>query len=125
MTFDTLSRLGQALQATGKPSSDYDLNPDVVLPPDRKLRPAGVLIAIRTDLAEPQVILTKRSSSLKHHPGQIACPGGKQDDTDTDVVQTALREAQEEVGVRHVAFVGDKDLAPKLNALFARLPRSV
>ncbi|MEX0283818.1 MAG: CoA pyrophosphatase [Paracoccaceae bacterium] len=88
-----------ALERSESGSSDYDLNPDVVLPPDRKLRPAGVLIAIRTDLAEPQVILTKRSSSLKHHPGQIAFPGGKQDDTDTDVVQTALREAQEEVGL--------------------------
>jgi 8-oxo-dGTP pyrophosphatase MutT (NUDIX family) len=36
---------------------------------------------------------------LKHHPGQIAFPGGKQDEGDTDITATALREAHEEIGL--------------------------
>lgn len=77
-------------------SSDFDLNANVVLPKDRVLRPAAVLIAITDDA---QLILTKRSAHLKHHPGQIAFAGGRQDDTDTDLTFTALREAQEEIGL--------------------------
>ena len=38
-------------------------------------------------------------TALKHHPGQIAFPGGKQDEGDKDVIVAALREAQEEIGL--------------------------
>jgi 8-oxo-dGTP pyrophosphatase MutT (NUDIX family) len=47
----------------------------------------------------PQIILTKRASGLKHHPGQIAFPGGKQEPHDADITATALREANEEIGL--------------------------
>nr|WP_255729633.1 MULTISPECIES: CoA pyrophosphatase [unclassified Epibacterium] len=80
-------------------TSDFDLNPDTVLPEGRRLRPAGVLVGIETYGAEPQVLLTKRSSALKHHPGQIAFPGGKVDAGDRDVTDAALREAWEEVAL--------------------------
>ena len=93
------ARIDRALRRTGDSSSDFDLNPEVELPPGRKLRPAGVLIGIDVTAPEPRLLLTKRSSRLKHHPGQIAFPGGKQDDSDTDVVAAALREAEEEVGL--------------------------
>lgn len=88
-----------ALSNTGAASSDFDLNPDVVLPPGRKLRPAGVLVSILCDGPEARLYLTKRSSALKHHPGQIAFPGGKQDEGDADITATALREASEEIGI--------------------------
>lgn len=87
------------LAGGGRPSSDFDLNPDVALPEERRLRPAGVLMAIVDTPQGQAVLLTKRSSALKHHPGQIAFPGGKQDDTDADVIAAALREAEEEVGL--------------------------
>lgn len=85
-------------RSTGE-SSDFDLNPAVVLPPGRRLRPAAVLIAVCDTPAGAQVILTKRSSRLKHHPGQIAFPGGKIDAGDSGPEAAALREAQEEVGL--------------------------
>lgn len=76
-------------------TSDYDLTPGVTLPEGRKLRPAAVLVGVLDD----QVILTKRASTLKHHPGQIAFPGGKLDGAET-ATQAALREAHEEVGLQ-------------------------
>ena len=48
---------------------------------------------------EPTLLLTQRTSHLSNHSGQIAFPGGKVDETDADVVDAALREAEEEVGL--------------------------
>lgn len=86
-----------AVSKTGSASSDFDLNRDIELPKDRALTPASVLIGIRAGTG--QLVLTKRSARLKHHPGQIAFPGGKQDDNDPTPIATALREAQEEIGL--------------------------
>ncbi|MFA3920039.1 CoA pyrophosphatase [Ruegeria hyattellae] len=96
---DPTQDLRAALARPGLGSSDFDLNPEAVLPKDRKLRPAGVLVPILMQGDGPRLILTKRSSALKHHPGQIAFPGGKQDEGDADVTATALREAEEEIGL--------------------------
>lgn len=87
------------LAQTGVGSSDFDLNPDTVLPAGRKLRPAGVLAPIIETDRGLSLLLTKRSAALKHHPGQIAFPGGKQDEGDADVMAAALREAHEEIGL--------------------------
>ena len=92
-------RAVKALEIAENNSSDFDLNSDVVLPKGRKLRPAGVLIALAKVDDVWSVYLTKRSSALKHHPGQIAFPGGKQDPEDADITATAMREAREEIGL--------------------------
>ncbi|VAV96671.1 Uncharacterized Nudix hydrolase NudL [hydrothermal vent metagenome] len=96
---DLFQRIADALKAPGAPSSDYDLNRDISLPPGRKLRPAAVLIPIIGEGDQARIILTKRASALEHHPGQIAFPGGKMDQGDRDIAATALREASEEIGL--------------------------
>lgn len=60
-------------------------------------RPAAVLVAI-TDRAQPGVLLTQRTNSLRKHAGQIAFPGGSRDFGEDDVM-AALREAHEEIGI--------------------------
>lgn len=101
---ETRTQLCAALARHGGASSDFDLNPGTVLPEGRKLREAGVLIAVEAFAGVPQVLLTKRSSRLKHHPGQIAFPGGKMDAADPDVTHAALREADEEIGLPNAAI---------------------
>ncbi len=104
---DLIARLTAALARSGGASSDFDLNPGF-MPSGRPLRPAAVLVGITRN---SHVILTKRASHLKHHPGQIAFPGGKQDDTDLTLEATALREASEEI-----------DLPPSCVRVIGRLP---
>lgn len=96
---DPLARVVEGLRRGGDASSDFDLNPETPSPAGRKLRPAGVLVPLVLCNGRAEVILTKRASGLKHHPGQIAFPGGKQEDSDADVTAAALREAQEEIGL--------------------------
>jgi 8-oxo-dGTP pyrophosphatase MutT (NUDIX family) len=92
-------RLEQALRLPAGPSSDFDLNPGIRPPTDKPLRPAAVLVPVWLRPEGAGLILTKRSSHLKHHPGQIAFPGGKVDATDASPEAAALREAQEEIGL--------------------------
>lgn len=57
---------------------------------------------------DPQLVLIERSSRLRQHAGQLAFPGGKPEDEDRDLLDTALREAWEEVGLprEHVQVAG-------------------
>ncbi len=94
-----IDRIRTALSHVGAGSSDFDLNPDITPPTGRILRPAAVLVPLIYRDDNLQLILTKRASHLKHHPGQIAFPGGKIDDVDADPKAAALREAWEEIGL--------------------------
>ncbi len=65
---------------------------------DRTPAAASVLLAI-VEREQPTVLLTQRTIHLSTHSGQIAFPGGRQDPHDQNLIATALREAQEEVGL--------------------------
>ncbi|MCB1616699.1 MAG: CoA pyrophosphatase [Pseudomonadales bacterium] len=60
---------------------------------------AGVLIPVTFFAQEPHIILTKRAETLSSHRGEVAFPGGKKDDTDTSIIETALRESHEEIAL--------------------------
>jgi len=76
----------------------------------RELTPAAVLIPI-IDRAEPTVLLTRRTDTLRRHAGQVAFPGGRIDPEDAGPVEAALREAHEEVALppAQVEVIGTTD----------------
>ena len=63
-------------------------------------RAAAVLVLVGAGERGPEILFVERASTLRTHAGQIAFPGGAADPDDADLVDTALREAEEEVGVR-------------------------
>jgi 8-oxo-dGTP pyrophosphatase MutT (NUDIX family) len=75
-------------------------------------KPAAVLLPILEYERELTVLFTVRASHLKHHAGQVSFPGGKRESYDNSLVETALRETHEEVGIpaSKVEIVGDLPL---------------
>jgi 8-oxo-dGTP pyrophosphatase MutT (NUDIX family) len=70
------------------------------IPPPADGRRAAVLVLFGEDTTHgPDVLLMERASTLRDHAGQVAFPGGGADPGDTDLVHTALREAEEETGL--------------------------
>ena len=65
---------------------------------ERPSRTAAVLVPF-LDFDEPELVLTRRAEHLPHHPGQVSFPGGAAESDDISAVQTALREANEEIGL--------------------------
>jgi 8-oxo-dGTP pyrophosphatase MutT (NUDIX family) len=64
----------------------------------RPIRPAAVLVPV-VDHREPTVLLTQRAQHLPDHAGQVSFPGGKIDRSDASPLASALREAEEEIGL--------------------------
>ncbi|CAM2967337.1 CoA pyrophosphatase [Vibrio mytili] len=83
----------------------------------KPLRDAAVLIGFVDRPDGLQVILTKRAEHLRHHPGQISFPGGKFEAQDVSLVNTALRETQEEIGVEneHIRIFGQLPKLPTIS----------
>jgi len=69
---------------------------------------ASVLIPIVARDTGLSMLLTKRTAHLHDHPGQISFPGGRAEDADASAIDTALREAEEEVGLhrQHIDVIG-------------------
>jgi 8-oxo-dGTP pyrophosphatase MutT (NUDIX family) len=60
-------------------------------------RQSAVLAPLYVGEQGPAVVLTRRAAHLRNHRGEVSFPGGRQEDHDTDLVATALREAHEEI----------------------------
>ena len=97
---DLLARLRGALLPLEAPPGPRGWNHDDMaeLIGNAPRRPAAVLIGIRDD-REQRVVLTVRTDTLQQHAGQVAFPGGRVELDDADVVATALRESEEEIGL--------------------------
>jgi 8-oxo-dGTP pyrophosphatase MutT (NUDIX family) len=61
---------------------------------------SAVLVPIYRSGGDSHLVLTRRRSDLRRHAGEISFPGGRRDETDADLRTTALREAEEEIGLR-------------------------
>lgn len=90
---------------------DHDLNPDPDFRPATPLIPAAVLVPLVLREPAASILLTQRTAHLANHAGQISFPGGRVAPVDGTPVETALREAEEEVGLRReeVQVVGVLD----------------
>lgn len=65
------------------------------------LRPAAVLVPLVERRGTLRMLLTERTHTVRDHPGQVAFPGGTVEADDPDLVYTALRESNEEIGLRN------------------------
>lgn len=74
-------------------------------------REAAVLVGLTDSLSQPRLLLTQRSATMPTHKGEVAFPGGKTEPEDVNLVATALREAEEEVGLSSegVVVIGELD----------------
>jgi 8-oxo-dGTP pyrophosphatase MutT (NUDIX family) len=79
---------------------DFELNPELKDIADTEPnKPAAVLVPILERDTQASVLFTQRAEKMPTHAGQISFPGGKMDAGDDNLVETALREAQEEIGL--------------------------
>jgi 8-oxo-dGTP pyrophosphatase MutT (NUDIX family) len=103
---DSLPQADPGIVKLGRGSRDWPtgLQSRLVQP----MKPAGVLIPILERRAGLTVLLTRRSSGLRHHAGQVSFPGGSMEAGDPDIRHTALRETHEEVGIdpMHITVAG-------------------
>ena len=72
---------------------------DRIQPVDDELGEAAILLVLVNDPEDPKIILTKRAEHMNSHRGEVAFPGGKWDEGDADLLMTALRETEEEIGL--------------------------
>ena len=78
---------------------------------DASLTPAAVMLLLYPRNGEYCVLLNKRSEEVEYHKGEISFPGGARDPEDDDSLDTALRETEEEMGIKRgdVTVIGEMD----------------
>ena len=98
-----------------------EINPDI--PYDTQTKLSAVLIVIY-DGDYPKILMTKKSSHLKIHAGEIAFPGGKMEPDDDNLLHTALRESREELNleVSESQIIGQLEPVRTLNSNFTIVP---
>jgi 8-oxo-dGTP pyrophosphatase MutT (NUDIX family) len=85
---------------------------------------AAVLVPIYVENGELHAVFTRRRDDLRRHPGEISFPGGRHEDDETDLVATALREADEEIGLspEAVEIVGALQPTPTIATGYSVYP---
>jgi len=85
---------------------------------------AAVLVPLYEHDGDLHLVFTRRRDDLRRHPGEISFPGGRQDEPDEDLVATALREAEEEIGlpVDAVEVLGALQPTPTIATNYAIYP---
>jgi len=97
-----------------------EINP--TLPNTGKHKLASILVVIYGE--SPFVLMTEKPKHMKFHAGEISFPGGKLDSNDYDLLETALRETSEEIGlsIRKEQVIGQLNPVITLNSGFLILP---
>jgi 8-oxo-dGTP pyrophosphatase MutT (NUDIX family) len=85
---------------------------------------AAVLVPLFERDGDLHAVFTTRREDLRRHAGEISFPGGREDDTDHDLVHTALREAEEEIGlpIDAVEVLGALQPTPTIATSYAIYP---
>ena len=96
------------------------INPEII--DDGKYRLASVLVVIYGK--GPTVVMTEKPKHMKFHAGEISFPGGKLDVNDSNLLETALRETSEEIGlnISKDQVIGQLEPVVTLNSGFLILP---
>lgn len=97
-----LARIEATLHAPDAPPGGEAWNASELvdlLPRGQVRTPAAVLVPLRATGGELQVLMTRRTDSLRHHGGQVSFPGGRLEPADAGPLEAALRESEEEVGL--------------------------
>ncbi|MFT5451007.1 MAG: 8-oxo-dGTP pyrophosphatase MutT (NUDIX family) [Enterobacterales bacterium] len=86
-----VERITKLLPDLNQPCEMHDI--------DDHLKASAVLLILHRVDDNWHLLFTKRAEHLKHHPGQISFPGGRYEDDDIDLIDTAIRETEEEIGI--------------------------
>jgi len=91
---------------------------------DENLRASAVLIPLFYDQGQYHVLLTERSEEVNFHKGQVCFPGGTREPSDSSLLQTALREVEEEIALRaeDVEILGEFDDSVTLTSNYVISP---
>jgi 8-oxo-dGTP pyrophosphatase MutT (NUDIX family) len=95
----TQEYIAQKLREAQKNADDSDGYAEIPVKPDTRLKCAAVLIPLAFSGGEWHLLFTRRTDRVQSHKGQVSFPGGACDEGETAPEQTALREAEEEIGV--------------------------
>lgn len=98
-------QLHEAIKSAGPSSDGYS---EIDLDSDDRLKCAAVLLPLVRQGGEWHILYTRRTDRVESHKGQVSFPGGACDEDETEPEQTALREAEEEIGINpsHVRVLG-------------------
>lgn len=96
----TQDYIAQKLKESRKKGDDSDGYAEIPVKPTTRLKCAAVLVPLTFALDEWHILFTRRTDRVQSHKGQVSFPGGACDEGEIAPEQTALREAEEEIGMR-------------------------